>query len=107
MQVSALGSAFTHYELTRVFHSALEYASMGIRVNAVCPTWVRTPWLDSEQAKTPSIPDYIKRACPLGRPAEPDEVADVILALSSVGFSYVTGTGLIVDAGYTLSMHTS
>lgn len=58
-----------------------------------------------ETSKTPEMPDVVKKLSPLGRPAEADEVADVIMFLSGPGSSYVTGTGLIIDAGFTLTFH--
>lgn len=61
--------------------------------------------LEEEIRLNPSVPDAIKAACPFGRVAEPEEVADVIVFLSSAGASYVTGTGLIIDAGLTLTLH--
>ena len=63
--------------------------------------------LEEECRINPSVRDTIKAVCPLGRMAEPEEVADVIVFLCSPGASYVTGTGLIVDAGVTLTMHIS
>ena len=61
--------------------------------------------LEDEIRRNPAVPDAIKAACPFGRVAEPEEVADVITFLCSPGASYVTGTGLIVDAGLTLTLH--
>ena len=61
--------------------------------------------LDEEIRLNPPVADAINAACPLGRVAEPEEVADVIVFLCSPGASYVTGTGLIVDAGLTLRVH--
>lgn len=61
--------------------------------------------LEEEIRLNPSVPDAIKSACPFGRVAEPEEVADVIVFLCSPAASYVTGTGLIVDAGLTLTLH--
>lgn len=43
--------------------------------------------------------------CPLGRAAELEEVAGVILFLCGSGANYVTGTGLVIDAGLTLTVH--
>ncbi|KAL8877856.1 MAG: hypothetical protein Q9198_004214 [Flavoplaca austrocitrina] len=85
--------------------AALDLASQGVRVNAVCPTWVRTPMFEEECSKNPQLQEMVKALSPLGRAAEPDEIAGVILFLCGPAASYVTGTGLAVDAGLTLTVH--
>ena len=55
--------------------------------------------------RNPGESDVIEAARPFGRIAEPEEVADVVVFLCGSGASYVTGTGLIVDAGLTLTLH--
>lgn len=78
---------------------ALEWAPLNIRVNAVAPTFVRTgfiqPILDD-----PERMDTIRSVTPLGRIAEPEEVADAILFLASPAAAMVTGTILPVDGGF-------
>ena len=54
----------------------------------------------------PQLEQIIEKVSPLERMAEPEEVADVIVFLCSPSASYVNGTGLLVDAGLTLSVHT-
>ena len=54
----------------------------------------------------PQLEQVIEKVSPLERMAEPEEVADVIVFLCSPSASYVNGTGLLVDAGLTLSVHT-
>ena len=83
----------------------MDCASEGVRVNAVCPSWVRTPLVEAECSNNPSLEGAIKTLSPLGRAAEPEEVAGAILFLSSPNASYVTGTGLVIDAGLTLTVH--
>ncbi|MGC4897165.1 SDR family NAD(P)-dependent oxidoreductase [Micromonospora sp. DT31] len=78
--------------------AAVEYASRGVRVNAVCPGTVAT-------AMTDALPDELAgglvAGTPLGRPAQPEEVAAAVLFLASHEASYITGTALAVDGGYT------
>jgi len=85
--------------------AAIDHGAQGIRVNAVCPTWVRTPMQDEETRKNPAVQDMIKAVVPIKRMAEPEEVADIIVFLCGPQSTYVAGTGLIIDAGCTLTLH--
>jgi len=78
---------------------ALDYAKDNIRVNAVCPGAIRTPML-TEGAVSEMIDDLAKLH-PLGRIGEPAEVAAAVLFLASDESSFITGTSLVVDGGYT------
>lgn len=74
----------------------------GIRVNAVCPGWVDTPMVQSCIKANPLIGQVIESMSPLKRAASPDEVADYIVFLSSPSASFINGTALPIDAGFTL-----
>ncbi|MBP8297645.1 MAG: SDR family oxidoreductase, partial [Burkholderiales bacterium] len=78
---------------------AVEWAGHGIRVNAVAPTWVRTD-LTAGLMENPDLLDRIKAMTPLGRLAEPREVADAIVFLASDQASMITGHTLPVDGGF-------
>jgi NAD(P)-dependent dehydrogenase (short-subunit alcohol dehydrogenase family) len=78
---------------------AVEWAKSGIRVNAVAPTWVRTGFIAPLLAR-PELIAEIERVTPLGRMAEPEEVADAILFLASPAAAMVTGHTLAVDGGF-------
>jgi meso-butanediol dehydrogenase/(S,S)-butanediol dehydrogenase/diacetyl reductase len=88
---------------------AVDGGPLGVRANALCPGWVRTPMGDEsmdELAQTRAVSrDEAYRVAtelvPLRRPAEPDEVAECALFLASDASSYVTGTTLVVDGGGT------
>lgn len=77
----------------------------GIRVNAVCPGPVRTPMLakfmDKALESVDEVAELYSSRVPLGRVAEPDEVAAAVLFLASDASSYLTGVALPVDGGYT------
>lgn len=72
----------------------------GIRVNAVCPGFVCTPLTESLTANQETY-SHLVGAHPLGRLAEPEEIANVILFLASDEASFVTGAAWLVDGGYT------
>ncbi|KAL8786816.1 MAG: hypothetical protein Q9213_002553 [Squamulea squamosa] len=85
--------------------AALDCATQGVRINAVCPTWVRTPMFEEECTKNPQLQEMVKALSPLGRAAEPEEIAGAVLFLCSSAASYITGTGLVIDSGLTLTVH--
>ena len=78
---------------------AVEWAGHGIRVNAVAPTWVRTD-LTAGLMENPDLLQRIKALTPLGRLAEPREVADAIVFLASDRAAMITGHTLPVDGGF-------
>lgn len=84
--------------LTRA--AALDYASAGVRVNAVAPGLTETAmtrgWLDD-----PEMREVVVAASKLGRPAQPEEIAGMILYLSSDLASFTTGSVHVVDGGQT------
>lgn len=82
----------------------LDHAPDGIRINAVCPTWVRTPLLDVELKKNPEVQGMISAIVPIKRAAECEEVSDTIVFLCSPAASYINGTSLLVDAAVTTTV---
>jgi NAD(P)-dependent dehydrogenase (short-subunit alcohol dehydrogenase family) len=81
--------------------AALEYASKGIRINAVCPGTIETPMVEEMLAKEPDAMKDILRDQPIGRLGRPEEIATAVLWLCSPGASFVIGYALVVDGGYT------
>jgi NAD(P)-dependent dehydrogenase (short-subunit alcohol dehydrogenase family) len=78
---------------------AIELAGKGITVNCVCPGTVLTPAV-TDIPDNPEIP-FVSRATPLGRLAQPEEIAAVFHFLASDEASYVTGAIIPVDGGIT------
>lgn len=94
-------SASKWAEIGMTKSTALEYARYGIRVNAVCPGLVDTPlWAQSAAADKENA-DRLIAAHPIGRIAKPEEIADAIVWLCSDRSSYLIGTALPLDGGYT------
>ena len=85
--------------LTRT--AALEYATRGIRVNAVCPGPIRTRMLESIMEENPRMEPAMIAAVPMRRLGAPEEIAEAVVWLCSSRASYVTGQGLVVDGGFT------
>jgi NAD(P)-dependent dehydrogenase (short-subunit alcohol dehydrogenase family) len=78
--------------------AAKEYGPDGLRVNAVCPGAVDTPMLNrytTEAEREENVPEGI----PLGRMADPEEIANAVVWLCSDDASYVNGHPLVVDGG--------
>ena len=97
-------AGYAHYDaskggvamLTRTM--AVELASHGIRVNALCPGKITTPLQDG--AEDPSyVERFLRERVPLGRSGTPEEVASAYAFLASDEASYITGALLLVDGG--------
>ncbi|TVY80407.1 2,5-dichloro-2,5-cyclohexadiene-1,4-diol dehydrogenase [Lachnellula suecica] len=83
--------------------AALDNEKYGIRVNAICPSYVDTPMIERAVKRVPGLEKMIAKASPLGRSAVPEEVANVIVFCCSPSASYINGIGLPVDAGMLLT----
>jgi NAD(P)-dependent dehydrogenase (short-subunit alcohol dehydrogenase family) len=78
---------------------AVEWATRGIRVNAIAPTWVRTPLIRGI-TDNPDLVTRIEAMTPMGRLAEPQEIVGAVLFLATRASAMVTGHVLAVDGGF-------
>ncbi len=83
--------------LTRAL--AVEWAGAGVRVNAVAPGYIQTPFLTRATA-SPAARAQIERATPMGRIGEVEEVVGAVLLLASPASSFMTGHTIVVDGGF-------
>ena len=79
---------------------ALEYASRGVRVNAVCPGFIETPMLERVTDASVKIREQMIGAVPMRRVAQPEEIGEAVAWLMSERASYMTGVALPVDGGW-------
>ncbi|MGH9523540.1 MAG: SDR family NAD(P)-dependent oxidoreductase [Terriglobales bacterium] len=86
--------------LTRTL--AAEWGGRGVRCNAVCPGWVKTPMDDASQGEGAYSDADITRRVPMGRFAAPDDIANAIAFLADpVQSGFINGHTLVVDGGWT------
>lgn len=79
---------------------AIELSEAGILVNTVCPGFTRTEL--TQKNNTPEQIAQLNCQIPLGRMAEPEEIAKLIYFLGSVENTYITGQKIVIDGGYTI-----
>ena len=79
--------------------AALEYASQGIRINAICPGSTRTPMLEGFMGGDEKVERMLTRPIPVGRLGRPEEIAEAVVWLCSDRASFVVGQALAVDGG--------
>jgi NAD(P)-dependent dehydrogenase (short-subunit alcohol dehydrogenase family) len=82
--------------------AALEYASRGIRINAVCPGIIETPMVADMLVREAEAMKELMKDVPMARLGRPEEIAAAVLWLCSPGASFVIGHALVVDGGYTV-----
>jgi NAD(P)-dependent dehydrogenase (short-subunit alcohol dehydrogenase family) len=81
---------------------AVEWGRLGINVNAIAPTFIRTPGTEAALSDPEFHDDVIERIAALHRVGEPVDVTGAVVYLCSPASSLVTGTTLVVDGGWTV-----
>ena len=92
-------AASKHAVLGLTKTAALEYAKAGLRINAVCPGFIRTPMVDRQSETHPDAAARLAAAAPMGRLGTPEEVAAAVLWLCSDEAAFITGQALTIDGG--------
>ncbi|MBN3729609.1 glucose 1-dehydrogenase [Burkholderia sp. Tr-20390] len=90
-----------HAVLGMTKSAGVEYASRGIRINAVCPGTIDTPMVQDMLMRQADAMNVILKDQSIGRLGRTDEVAAAVLWLCSPGASFVVGVGLPIDGGFT------
>src|SRR3954462_6906547 len=85
--------------LTRAM--AVDHVRQGVRVNAVCPGTVDSPWVRRLVEEVGESLDALRARQPMGRLGTTEEVAQAVLYLASDAAAFITGTGLVIDGGLT------
>ena len=96
--LNAVGIKAAVVSMTEVL--AIEWAAAGITVNAVSPTVVETAL--GKKAWAGEVGEAMKKKIPVGRFAQPEEIAAAVLYLVSDHSSIITGANLVIDGGYTI-----
>ncbi len=93
-------SAAKHGVIGLTRSAAMQYAQKGIRINAICPGWIRTPPVEQLLRDNPEAEKGMLLHQPIGRLGKPEEVAQAVVWLCSEKSSLVTGAAMPVDGGY-------
>ena len=91
-----------HAAVAMVKQIAIDYGKYNVRVNALCPGWVDTPFNDAftrQLGGREALLAYVKEKIPMGRFASVAEIAEAILFLASDRSSFMTGHALVIDGG--------
>jgi NAD(P)-dependent dehydrogenase (short-subunit alcohol dehydrogenase family) len=82
--------------------AALEFATQGIRINAICPGTARTKMVNDWLGGDPGNEAQVEALHPIGRIADPEEIAALVMWLCSDAASFMLGAAIPIDGGYTI-----
>jgi NAD(P)-dependent dehydrogenase (short-subunit alcohol dehydrogenase family) len=95
-----------HAAVAMVKQIAIDYGKHNVRVNALCPGWVDTPFNDAftrQMGGRDKLLAYIRDKIPMGRFASVEEIAEAILFLASDRSAFMTGHALVIDGGESIA----
>ncbi|KIW91637.1 uncharacterized protein Z519_07605 [Cladophialophora bantiana CBS 173.52] len=101
VSMSTAYTASKHGVLGLTRTASEDYAARGLRINAICPGYIETPMTTQDALVRQVMADKVANAVPMQRMGSPQEIADGVVYLSGGRSSFVTGTALFVDGGYT------
>ncbi|MEK4425119.1 SDR family NAD(P)-dependent oxidoreductase [Solibacillus sp. FSL K6-1523] len=79
---------------------ALEWAKLGVRVNAIAPAYVETPLVEAVKNSREGFEELVNNRTPLGRMAKPQEMVGACIFLASEASTYITGETIFLDGGW-------
>jgi len=91
-----------HAVVAMVRQIAIDYGRYNVRVNALCPGWVDTPFNEpfiKQMGGRAAIEAYVREKIPLGRWAKAEEIAEAVVFMASERSSFMTGQALVLDGG--------
>lgn len=91
-----------HAVVAMTRQAALDYARHNVRINALCPGWVDTPFNEPfmrQMGGREALERYVREQIPMGRWASVEEIAEAVLFLASDRSSFMTGQALVIDGG--------
>ena len=89
-------------QLTRALATA--WAKDNIQVNAVLPGWIDTDLAKGARRDMPTLDERVRSRAPAGRWGQPEDFAGIAVLLASPASGYITGTGMLVDGGYSIML---
>jgi NAD(P)-dependent dehydrogenase (short-subunit alcohol dehydrogenase family) len=95
-------SAAKHGVIGLTKSAAMQYATRGVRINAICPGWILTPPVEDLLSREPEAKQGMLMHQPIGRFGKAEEVAAAVVWLCSDDASFMVGAALPVDGGYTV-----
>ncbi|KAK4078816.1 short-chain dehydrogenase reductase family [Purpureocillium lilacinum] len=101
IELSAAYTATKHAVIGLTRTASLDFAEEGLRVNAICPGYTETPMTTRSPEVLKAMEERVGTAVPMRRMGDPKEIADGVLYLAGGRSSFVTGSALMVDGGYT------
>ncbi len=101
IELSTAYAAAKHAVLGLTRTASEDYAKDGLRINAVCPGYTETPLTTKNPQILKAMQERVDTAVPMKRMGQPSEIADAVLYLAGGRSSFVTGSALMVDGGYT------